>query len=36
MPDTDDHKQTVREAFTEQAEASASDELMPDSERIDA
>lgn len=35
MPGTDDHKQTVREAFTKQAEAYASNSSITDSERID-
>lgn len=35
MPHTDDHKQTVREAFTKQAEAYARNSSITDSERID-
>jgi ubiquinone/menaquinone biosynthesis C-methylase UbiE len=35
MPGTDDHKQTVREAFTEQAEAYATNAAIADPERID-
>lgn len=35
MSDTDDHKQTVQEAFTRQAEAYASNASVTDTERID-
>jgi ubiquinone/menaquinone biosynthesis C-methylase UbiE len=35
VPDTDDHKRTVREAFTQQAEAYAENPSITDSERID-
>ena len=35
MPSTEDHKQTVQEAFTRQAEAYASNASLTDSERID-
>lgn len=35
MPDTDDHKETVREAFTDQAEAYARNASIRDPERID-
>ena len=35
MPDTDDHKQTVQEAFRRQAEAYASNTSLTDSDQVD-